>query len=188
MRSVWPPVRGDSEVLRSGRSKSASKCGGRVRKLDIRARVSIQGRGWYITDYAKKDSAGRRRPSWENAGRRDEGGDATRRIRETKDGARLPSRATTRRPKTEKLRARSQRRQVFEPPTPTSAATATRPASEAGSEGCQPARLDHRPPGTRELVGKIRPPQREVHDRLQEAELVAGIVTHALDLARVDRP
>ena len=40
----------------------------------------------------------------------------------------------------------------------------------------------------RELLRQIGPPQREVHDGLQEAELVAGVVAHALDLAGVDRP
>ena len=38
-----------------------------------------------------------------------------------------------------------------------------------------------------ELVGEVRPAQREVHDRLQESELVAGVVADAVDLAAVDR-
>ena len=39
-----------------------------------------------------------------------------------------------------------------------------------------------------ELVRQIRPAQREVDHRLQEPELVAGVVADAFDLAGVDRP
>ena len=39
-----------------------------------------------------------------------------------------------------------------------------------------------------ELVGEVGPLQREVDHRLQEAELVAGVVADALHLARVNRP
>ena len=39
-----------------------------------------------------------------------------------------------------------------------------------------------------ERLGQIRAPQREVHDRLQEPELVAGVVADAVDLAAVNRP
>ena len=34
------------------------KCGGRVRKLASSPAIQFKGSGWYITDYAKKDSAG----------------------------------------------------------------------------------------------------------------------------------
>src|SRR5690606_26439731 len=38
-----------------------------------------------------------------------------------------------------------------------------------------------------ELVGQVRPPQREIDDGLQKPQLVAGIVAHAVDAAAVDR-
>jgi putative FmdB family regulatory protein len=34
------------------------KCGGAVRKLIASPAIQFKGTGWYITDYAKKDSAG----------------------------------------------------------------------------------------------------------------------------------
>ena len=38
-----------------------------------------------------------------------------------------------------------------------------------------------------EVVGEVRTPQREVDDRLQESQLVAGVVANAVDAAAVDR-
>src|SRR4051812_33413388 len=37
-------------------------------------------------------------------------------------------------------------------------------------------------------AAEIRPPQCEVHDRLQKSQLVASVVTDAVDPASVDRP
>src|SRR4249920_185800 len=39
-----------------------------------------------------------------------------------------------------------------------------------------------------EVFAEIRPAKREVHDRLQESQLVAGVVAGALDTASVNRP
>ena len=39
-----------------------------------------------------------------------------------------------------------------------------------------------------ELIAEVRPPEREVHDRLQEPELIARVVAHAVDPAAKDRP
>ena len=40
----------------------------------------------------------------------------------------------------------------------------------------------------RELSGEVRPPQREIHHRLQEPQLVARVVADAFHFAGVDRP
>ena len=37
---------------------TCSKCGGSVRKLMSSAAIRFKGTGWYVTDYAKKDSEG----------------------------------------------------------------------------------------------------------------------------------
>ena len=52
------PVRGDPEVLGRTRSSVCPKCGGPVVKLHVVAGDSVQGHGWYITDYAQKGQAG----------------------------------------------------------------------------------------------------------------------------------
>jgi putative FmdB family regulatory protein len=36
--------------------ETCPKCGGRVRKLIASPAIQFKGTGWYITDYAKKDS------------------------------------------------------------------------------------------------------------------------------------
>jgi putative FmdB family regulatory protein len=36
--------------------ESCPKCGGAVRKLQAAPAIQFKGSGWYITDYAKKDS------------------------------------------------------------------------------------------------------------------------------------
>ena len=42
-------------------------CGSPVRKLQASPAIQFKGSGWYVTDYARKDSAGGSKPSGENA-------------------------------------------------------------------------------------------------------------------------
>ena len=58
------------------------------------------------------------------------------------------------------------------------------PASQRGAGPCRSSVSRYSP----ERLGQLRPPQREVHQRLQESQLVAGVVADAVDLAGVDRP
>ena len=60
VRAVRPPLRGDPEVLRSAGRDVCPKCGGPVHKLLSSPAIQFKGSGWYITDYAEKDSG--RRP------------------------------------------------------------------------------------------------------------------------------
>jgi putative FmdB family regulatory protein len=38
--------------------ETCPKCGGRLRKLQAAPAFQFKGSGWYVTDYAKKDSGG----------------------------------------------------------------------------------------------------------------------------------
>jgi putative FmdB family regulatory protein len=48
------------EALQKAKDKlleKCPKCGGRLRKLISSAAIQFKGNGWYITDYAKKNSS-----------------------------------------------------------------------------------------------------------------------------------
>ena len=146
---------------------------GPVHKLLSSPAIQFKGTGWYITDYAKKGQSrtasrqGRRR-------RRSKTSDSeTARQRE-------PTAATD-----EERRADDDAEQPTSERPPK-----TRAASTAALDSAR-ARATFRSSDLEvlaERLGEIRPPQREVDHRLQESQLVAGVVAHAFDLARVDRP
>ena len=169
--------------------ETCPKCGGaRCTSCCRRPAIQFKGSGWYITDYAKKDQGSR--------------GDGE--IRRRRRRPRRRRAAPTRREKGEKAETKTDRveksatRATTKPSRPKTStpSTPSRRASTTPAEGVV-GRLYASPTGAgrssdvevgRELVGEVGPPQREVDHRLQEPQLVAGVVADALHLAGVDRP
>ena len=177
--------------------ETCPKCGGhgpqaacRRRRFSSRApagtspttRRRISGGGRQAT------SRGSRRPRRDDKARRADKARQGEKSREGRQAARRP----TRRAKSDRASARPKRRQRSK----SVADLDDRPQRASSADESEPAhaladrrRADRATSRYAEnLLGEIGPPQREVDHRLQESELVAGVVADALDLAGVDRP
>ena len=161
-RAVTASSRSRSSRIR--RSTTCPKCGGAVQKLLSSPAIQFKGSGWYITDYAQ-----------ERERRRDGGNVGVEDKNESERGSTAENKTDDERPSIEGATRRSTRTAEAE-----RASTAVaRPAPASSSSDSQVLA---------ERAGQVRAPQREVDHRLQEPELVAGVVADAVDLARVDRP
>ena len=196
MRRLRSPLREDSEVF-DPLDDTCPKCGGPVHKLMSSPAIQFKGSGFYITDYAQEGSrrGGRRRDSASGERRprakRGEVGEVRRSPEKSDSSAKSDKSASSRRRSgsaTDRRRASSSK---------SSAKARTSKPSAPKAEYGVDRRLHGFPTGRlqierrqirRELVGEIRPAQREIHHGFQESELVAGVVADAFDLARVDRP
>ena len=138
--------------------------------------IQFKGTGWYITDYAKKNAV------------RIAGSRAEEPTKTEKAGRAPATAATATRPirrRSSSLRGDDVRAARDERP---SRRLRSRPTALPAADVVeQLLHIDGREV-LRERLGEVRPPQREVHHRLQEPELVARVVADALDLAGVDRP
>ena len=179
-------------------ARRCPKCGGAVQKLLSSPAIQFKGTGFYITDYgARRQERQRRRPS----GKQRDGESAESRASRARRRVEGVERERRRRreSKSDESKARRRRRRRRQPSESKDRARAT-PRRQQRRRAESPSR---RPPADRryrfddvpdrdsrvlaERLGQIRPAQREVHHRLQEAQLVAGVVAHAVDLERVDR-
>jgi putative FmdB family regulatory protein len=72
------------------------KCGAKVHKLMSSPAIQFKGSGWYITDYAKKDSAaaGKTGASKDEAASKDDSGSKSSESSETKAASPAPAPAT----------------------------------------------------------------------------------------------
>ena len=178
--------------------ETCPKCGGAVRKLQSAPAFQFKGSGWYITDYAKKDQAAPAKDETsgegdEGASEKDERADKSEKATKADktEKATRPTRPTSRR------RRDATRLDVGEHVVRAERRPSDRQAAGDSTTSGLAAGRQRFPAGTsrpsdrevrRELVGEVRPAQREVDDGFQEAELVAGVVADAFDLAGVDRP
>ena len=138
-------------------------CGSEIQKLASAPAIQFKGTGWYITDYARKSSGDAK--SGEIARPAEQQDRATSKAGEGKGEIRRRASPAT--------ASRSPRT----PPRRTAAA----PAKKSGTRASAPS-------GTRGRAAQVLALQRELHRGLQEAELVAGVVAHALEAIAVDRP
>ena len=147
----------------------------------------FKGTGFYITDYPKKTSTTRTRAATRRA-TRSPLTRSRRIVRQQRrcDSASSASTATKTESKSESKSTKS--RVASRSPTADSeddGAPSSEPAALLAYRSAFRSMLRRY---SRELLGEVRPPQREVDDRLQEPELVAGVVADAVDVAAVDRP
>ena len=169
------------------------KCGGPVRKLFSSPAIQFKGSGFYITDYAKKSSDGGQSGVrgeiglvGETAGQEGQGRDQFREERFGIHEGRFRIRRQVRRRLLVVGRLRSG-------------------LDHQAQAVAQSARPERRPSGlpyrivstrsrsidcrySRNSLGEIRASQREVDHRLEESELVAGVVADAVHVAAVDGP
>ena len=147
-------------------------CGeGPVAQAAVLAGIQFKGTGWYITDYAKKSGT--------DAGKTGSG--------EKSDGG--PNSASESKSDSKQTRRKSDSGAA---PAAASSSTPARGDQERSPiDAALPSRSHlfqiDRQQVVAEGLGKVRAPQREVHDRLQESELVAGVVADAVDPAAVNR-
>ena len=150
-------------------------CGGPVRGLLSSPAIQFKGSGWYITDYARKRDRGRKERGRRPHDRRQEprpGRKLLRLVELDQCGSKPRAAATPRRPRK------------------------TRPASSAGGDShlapAAPPRLLFGGPTLRQVrpegLYEVLSLQRELDHRLQESELVAGVVADAINLVGVERP
>ena len=174
------------------------KCGGAVHKLQSAPGVSVQGHR-LVHHRLREEGLGRSRAARSRRADRRQRSRAEpkeSRDRRRQGPRRAPSDEGARRRPSKSRKTSATRRSLdaaLRPPAPRAEADQsvrrlrTRALSRCQrfpAATCRPSDVEV----GRELVGEIGPPQREVHHRLQEPELVAGVVADALDLARVDRP
>ena len=195
MRRVRSPLREDSEVFRSARWTTCPKCGGPVHKLQSVAGDSVQGHRLLHHRLRRRRTAG-------GAAKSGDGRDG-----QVRQGARRPEKTdksdksdegdkTEKSDKTDEAASESATSEPRRRPT-------LEHADAAAGDRRRRARRRTRSASTRltggvgrssdlryaeNLLGEIRPAQREVDHRLQESELVAGVVADAFDFAGVDRP
>ena len=201
------PGSSGSRSSRIRSSQTCPTCGGQLRKLISSPAFQFKGSGFYITDYARKSgtTASRRRSEGREGheGREGrEGRQGSRPGRRVGDKDASKSRRKSRRDESSKTdkpgsteRQLARRSHLAERRGPSSVRRQPRRRHDVSWRGdltspwlqrCVAASnafqiLPERP-------GQIRPPQREIHDGLQEAELVAGVVADAGHLAGVERP
>ena len=162
VRGLPPALRGHQEVLGSRAGSVHALWRGTGAAAAVVTGDSVQGSGWYITDYSQKGKTG---------------GESDGHVRhaDSKPAAGDDSRC-------------QRRRQTRTTP----AAEAGRPQNErsveddASTASC-PDRLVERVEIAPERIGELRPPQCEVGRRLQKPEFVAGVMPHTCDLARIER-
>ena len=129
-----------------------------------RRRSSSRASGCYITDYAKKSAT--------------DGQDRVSEQQRQSDSSNGASRSPPdRNPTTETSDVASRATSSSTPPAPKDQTPAA--AEPAGSTPTFPDRALQ---VFAERLREIRPPQREIDDRLQESQLVAGVVADAVDL------
>ena len=161
------------------------KCGGPVHKLLSSPAIQFKGSGLYITDYAKKDGE-----QGKDGGESRHEGDARQDASEVEGRERRRSR--TRRPASTRSidKTSSRRRTASRRPRRhrRRADPSQRTPAPSFSSADRQVQVERRFRYSRNLLGEVGPAQREVHHRLQEPQLVAGVVAHALDFAGVDRP
>ena len=164
-----PALRADSEVFRIRRSTSArSAARGRSASCSRRPRFSSRDRACTSPTTPKKSSTERAARSSSDSGD------------QVRDSPELEQRATS---------SSSRRRATADKPAKTDKSAERQPTRPSGSAYSAPtSSRSRRLQVLAERLGEIRPAQREVDDRLQESELVAGVVADAVDLAAVDRP
>ena len=182
MRRLRPALRADPEVLRRP-PDVCPQCGkGPVQRLLSSPAIQFKGTGWYITDYAQE---GERRKG-ERRGERRSGGEeraarkATVEDRVDQDRQRVDAIIES---DSGAIR-RATRRQPASTPATSAKSSGLREAQQESDADLQIERFEI----AAERLGQVGPPEREIHQRLQESELVAGVVAHAVNLARVDRP
>ena len=170
------------------------KCGGAGAQAAVAPAFQFKGSGWYITDYARNDqSAG-----WQD-GRRREGRRSAEKSEKGEKPARSVTGATRKTGRPEKRKwPRNPKSRVGERERHDSPDNDRRSSTGSGPWSTPAVaralaffrgylRSERREIG-RELLGEIRPPEREIHDCLEEPQLVAGVVPDALDFAGVNRP
>ena len=163
-------VRSDSEVLRRADRRCPS-ADGAGREAAVVAGHPVQGHRLVHHRLRAQGTSGAPASSGTDS-TKSEGGTATRHARSRQSDT---ERRQRRRPTaSRRIRPKKDRR---------------RPAAARARPSClddllnadRPLRYSAKRPR------QVRPPQREVDHRLQEPELVAGVVPHALDFAGVDR-
>ena len=155
-------------------------CGkGQIRRMFSSPAIQFKGSGFYITDYAKKSSSeassGSKSAGSEQVGRRQ------RVVLVFRVEVGVEVRVEVQRPST-KVDGRS-------PPT---LKVARRDSKKPESAYRGPARSAALEAEFAQVVAEglreIRPAQREIDDRFQKSQLVAGVVPDAVDLVAVNRP
>ena len=189
VRRVRSPLRDDSEVFRSAGRDVSRSAAARFSKLISASGVSAQGERLVHHRLRAEGSSGARRTRARRRNPKESG-----KIRRTATSRERAPKQTDQQQRVEwnpsrnrasdreaQATARPRRRRL----TPRGAP----PRPELLAEtACRPASADHRGEIRRELLRQIGPPQREVDHRLQESELVAGVVADAFHFAGVDRP
>ena len=175
MRRMRPSLRSHSEVFRSA-PRDVSQVRRRRPKAAVGARDSIQGKR--LVHHRLREEG--RRVGRARAARRTRARQRT--PRSDREGA-TPAGSSDNQQRRHKSDTTSL--------SPVDPASQRRARAEDAAETRLPpsCRLSRRASVEilRELVGDVRPTQREVDDGFEESELVARVVPHAFDLASVDR-
>ena len=156
---------------------ACTKCGkGPVRRLMSSPAIQFKGSGFYITDYAQKGKGGRGNREGGSKGKSD-AGKSDSATESKSDGERQESAG--------KESAAKEGSAKSDAPASSSSSTDHVEHQErlASDADLQIERFQI----AAKRVGQVWTLQREIHHRLQEAQLVAGVVAHAIDLVGVDR-